>query len=85
MTSPADLEAAADRLDLVADEVRTGLDRVAAFHRPDVWQGARAGRFGRELEDQRTQLRAVADELAGAARVLRARASLLRTVEPLAP
>jgi len=78
MASPAELDAAADRLEAIAAEVGTGLDRVAAFHRPDVWQGARAVRFGQELDDQRVRLRAAAEELAGEARELRARAELLR-------
>jgi hypothetical protein len=82
MTSAADLDSAADRCEALAEQVRTALDRVAAFHRPDVWQGARADRFGRELEDQRAQLRAAGRELADDARLLRARADLVRLLPP---
>lgn len=85
MTSPAELDAAADRLEAIARDVGTGLDRVVAFHRPDVWQGARAARFGQELDDQRVRLRAAAEQLAGEARELRARAELLRSATALPP
>ena len=85
MASPAELDAAADRLEAIALEVRTGLDRVVAFHRPDVWQGARAARFGQELDDQRALLRSAAEQLAGDARAIRARAELLRSAAPLDP
>jgi hypothetical protein len=78
MVSPTDLEAAAARLDALAEVVGTALDRVVAFHRPDVWQGRRADRFGQELDEQRVQLRAAAAELADEARTLRARAGVLR-------
>ncbi len=84
-TSPAELEAAADRFDALAGVVGTALDRVVAFHRPDVWQGARADRFGRDLDDQRALLRAAAADLAADARVLRSRADILRTMEALGP
>ncbi len=79
MTS-ADLDTAAERLEALAGVVGTGLDRIVAFHRPDVWQGLLADRFGRELDDQRALLRAAARELADEARVLRSRAELLRTL-----
>jgi hypothetical protein len=79
-TSPADLDAAADRLAALADVVGTLLDRVVAFDRPDVWQGARADRFGRELDDQRAHLRAAARGLAEDAATLRARARVLRGI-----
>ena len=85
MPSPADLDATAARFDVLAGQVGTALDRVAAFHRPDVWQGARADRFGRGLDDHRVQLRAAAEELAGDARLLRARAELLRAMGALGP
>jgi hypothetical protein len=85
MVSAADLDLAAARFQALADEVGTALDRVAAFHRPDVWQGARAERFGRELDDQRALLRAAARGLADDARSLRARAELLRALQALGP
>ena len=85
VTSPLELDAAADRFDALAGVVGTALDRVVAFHRPDVWQGARANRFGQDLDDQRVRLRAAAAELAADARVLRARAAILRTMEALGP
>jgi hypothetical protein len=85
MPSPAELDAAADVLLALATEVGTALDRVAAFHRPDVWQGRRADRFGRELDDQRAQLRAAAEELTGDARLLRGRAEVLRSLTALGP
>ena len=80
MASPADLDAAADRLAALAHVVGTLLDRVVAFDRPDVWQGARADRFGRELDDQRAQLRAAARALAEDAATLRAGARALRGI-----
>lgn len=79
MPSPDELDAAADRLDTLAGEVATVLDRVVTFHRPDVWQGARADRFGRELDDHRALLRHAAEGFAEDARTLRAQAGLLRT------
>jgi hypothetical protein len=85
MTSPAELDAAADTLLALAAEVGTALDRVAAFHRPDVWQGLRADRFGRALDDHRVLLRAAAQELTDDARLLRGRAELLRTLPALGP
>jgi hypothetical protein len=78
--SPTDLEVAADRLAALADVVGTLLDRVVAFDRPDVWQGARADRFGRDLDDQRAHLRAAARDLAEDAVTLRARARVLRGI-----
>ncbi len=83
MTDADLLEAAAVRLDVVASAVRDALDGVLAADRPDVWQGGRAARFGVELADQRLRLRAVADELAIAARLTRARAELVRALQVL--
>jgi len=85
MTTPDDLEALARRLEAVAATVDTALDPVVAHHRPDVWQGARADRFGHELVDQRAWLRAAADQLTVDARLLQARATLLRTAQALTP
>src|SRR4029453_17656305 len=76
-----DLDTLATRLGALAQAVREPLDRVVAYHRPDVWRGARADRFGQELADQRLRGRVAADELAAAARLLRARAELLRAFE----
>jgi phosphatidylserine/phosphatidylglycerophosphate/cardiolipin synthase-like enzyme len=76
-----DLDTLATRLGALAQAVREPLDRVVAYHRPDVWRGARADRFGQELADQRLRVRVAADELAAAARLLRARAELLRAFE----
>ena len=64
------MEAAALRLSALAAVVGTALDPVVAHHRPDVWQGGRAVRFGQELVDHR---------------LLHARAALLRTTQALAP
>jgi hypothetical protein len=83
--TPAELDASADRLLALAARVGTGLDRVAAFHRPDVWQGAAADRFGRGLDDQRVLLRAAAEDLIGDARLLRGRAELIRSIAALGP
>jgi hypothetical protein len=79
MASPDDLDAAAERLEWLAAEVGTTLDRIVAFHRPDVWQGARADRFGHDLDDQRAHLRAAALGFAEDARMLRAQAALVRS------
>lgn len=85
MTTPDDLEALARRLEAVAATVATALDPVVAHHRPDVWQGARAVRFGQELVEQRAWLRAAAEELTVDARILQARAALLRVTQALTP
>ena len=85
MTSVDDLEAAARRLGALAATVGTALDPIVAYHRPDVWQGGRADRFSRDLLDQRAWLRAAADQLATDARLLQARADLLRTAQALTP
>jgi hypothetical protein len=80
--TPAELDAAALRLEALAGEVGTLLDRVLALDRPDVWQGARADRFGHELDDQRAQLRVAALGFADDARLLRAQAQVLRSYVP---
>jgi hypothetical protein len=85
MTTADDLEALAHRLESVAATVGTALDPVVAHHRPDVWQGARAARFGQELIEQRAWLRAAADQLTVDARLLQARAALLRAAQALTP
>lgn len=85
MSAPDELEALAQRLESAAVTVGTALDLVVAHHRPDVWQGARATRFGQELVEQRAWLRAAADQLTVDARLLRARAALLRTAQALTP
>ena len=85
MTTADDLEAFARRLDAVAATVGTALDPVVAYHRPDVWQGARALRFGQELVEQRASVRAAADQLTVDARLLQARAGLLRAAQALTP
>lgn len=85
MTRVDDLEAAARRLSALAAVVGNALDPIVAYHRPDVWQGGRAVRFGQELMDHRLLLRAAADELAADARLLAARADLLRAVQALTP
>ena len=78
--SSADLDTAAERLEALADVVGTGLDRMVAFHRPDVWQGLLADRFGRELDDQRALLRAAARELGRRGPGAAVAAELLRTL-----
>ena len=85
MPTPDDLEALARRLEAVAASVGTALDPVVAHHRPDVWQGARADRFGQDLVEQRAWLRLAADQLTVDARLLEARAALLRAAQALAP
>ncbi len=85
MTTPDDLEALARRLEAAAATVGTALDEVVAHHRPDVWQGARAVRFGQGLVEQRASLRAAADQLTVDARLLDARAALLRATQALTP
>ena len=81
MTTVDELEASARRLDALAATVGTLLDPIVAFHRPDVWRGGRAIRFGQDLLDQRTRLGAAAAQLAADARLLRARAELLRVTQ----
>jgi hypothetical protein len=83
MTRVDDMDAAARRLSAVAAMIGSALDPIVAYHRPDVWQGGRAVRFGQELLDHRVLLRAAADELAADARLLAARADLLRAAEAL--
>jgi hypothetical protein len=75
---PAELEAAADRLAALGEVVGQLLDPVVAYDRPDVWQGARADRFGRDLDDQRAHLRGAAAAFREDARTLRAQAAVLR-------
>ena len=85
MTRVDELEAASLRLSALAAVVGTALDPIVAYHRPDVWQGGRAVRFGQALVDHRLLLRAAADELAADARLLHARADLLRATQALSP
>jgi hypothetical protein len=85
MSQVDDMEAAARRLRAVAAVVGDALDPIVAYHRPDVWQGGRAVRFGQELVDHRLLLRAAADQLATDARLLAARADLLRTTQAHTP
>jgi hypothetical protein len=83
MASLADeLDQQAAELEALARSVVTTVDSLLAYHRPDVWQGARADRFGRELAEQRLRVRAAAEALAGSARLTRARADLLRLIQP---
>jgi hypothetical protein len=79
--TPEELDTLAVELGALAEAIREPLDRVVAFHRPDVWRGGRADRFGQELADQRLRVRAAADELAATARLLRSRADLLRVAQ----
>jgi hypothetical protein len=72
MTPAGEHRRLADLLEATADEVRPLGAALAAFHRPDVWSGQRADRFGRELDDRRRQLRLTADELCRQAAELRA-------------
>ena len=74
MTARAELDATAAKLDELAATVGPLLDRVAAFHRPDVWRGRRADRFGQELDDRRAELSAVVRDLEAGACRLRAEA-----------
>jgi hypothetical protein len=85
MSTVDDLEAASLRLSALAAVVGRTLDPVVAHHRPDVWQGGRAARFGQELADHRLLLQVAAEELAADARLLHARAELLRATQALAP
>lgn len=81
MTTPTELEAAAVRLAALSALVTPTVEQLVAYHRPDVWQGGRAVRFGHELMDQRAQARAAADQLAADARLTQARAGLLRAAQ----
>lgn len=85
MSRVDELEAASLRLSALAAVVGTALDPVVAHHRPDVWQGGRAVRFGQDLVDHRLLLRAAGEALAADARLLHARAELLRATQALAP
>ena len=68
---------AAEVIDEVVGTLEPAMADLAAFHRPDVWTGARADRFGRELEDRARQVRATADDLRLEAARLRARVTAL--------
>jgi hypothetical protein len=83
--TPEELERMASELSALALAVLGVLNRVAAYHRPDVWQGLRADRFGQELADQRLRVKAAAAELGDGARLLRARADLVRALTAAAP
>jgi hypothetical protein len=85
MTTALDLELAATRLHAQAAVVAVALDAVVAHHRRDVWTGGRAVRFGLDLADRRRLLQAAAEELRVEARLLHARADLLRAVTPPTP
>jgi hypothetical protein len=61
-------------LEATAAELLPLMVDLAAFHRPDVWTGRRADRFGREIEDRHRQLRVTADDLRRQARELLVRA-----------
>jgi len=74
----ADWERDAAGLEALADAARVALDAVVARHGPATWQGARADRFGRELADRRRALLHAAEQLEVEARLLRARAALVR-------
>jgi hypothetical protein len=56
----------ADALRLQADEVAALAHDLSAHHRPDVWQGAVATRFGDDLEYWRTRLGLDRDDGLGA-------------------
>ena len=50
------LRDAAIELRRLAGELATMLDEVTAHHRPDVWEGDVASRFGDELDEHRRRL-----------------------------
>jgi hypothetical protein len=78
MATPDDLYQSAGQLTALSELIRLSFDQLVAYHRPDVWQGGRARRFGEDLADRRVQVHAVAEQVAADARLLRARAELLR-------
>jgi hypothetical protein len=64
-------------MDRAASELPGLIRNVAAHHRPDVWTGRRADRFGHELEDRHRQIRVTAEELGRLADEHRSRAEML--------
>ena len=76
MSVPDALRDLAALLDATAAELPQVTGDLAAYHRPDVWTGRRAERFGRELEDQHRLLGTAAGELRRQAGELRHRAGL---------
>jgi hypothetical protein len=64
-------------LDAAAAELPDLIKTVAAHHRPDVWSGRRADRFGHDLEDRHRQIRVTAEELGRLAAEHRSRAELM--------
>lgn len=75
---PDEIDRLADLLEALGHEVPAVVDRLVSHHRPDVWRGARAQRFGAGLADERIRVRAAADRLAEDARRLRAQAATVR-------
>lgn len=76
MPDPDVLRDLAALLEATAAELPQVTGDLAAYHRPDVWTGRRAERFGHELEDQHRVLAAAAGELRDQAAELRHRAGL---------
>jgi hypothetical protein len=76
MSTPDALRDVAALLDATAAGLPRVMADLAAYHRPDVWTGGRADRFGRELEDQQQLLRSTADDLHRQAADMRRQAGL---------
>jgi hypothetical protein len=76
MASVDDHRRVAALLEATAAELPQLMVQLAAFHRPDVWTGRRADRFGRGIEDRHRQLRVTAEELRRQATALRFQADL---------
>ena len=70
MPSAADFRMASRQLERSAAWLAGALDPLAGLTGPHVWRGPVADRFDDELQDQRRRLRALADELVMAARML---------------
>lgn len=64
----AELVACAATLRSVECAAISTIESVRPFHRPDVWRGAVADRFGTELDDARRLVAAACERLREAAR-----------------
>ena len=70
MPASSQLRAAAALLSQRADWLSTALDPLARLSGTGIWRGPVADRFDDELDGQRRQLRALADDIALAGRLL---------------
>jgi uncharacterized protein YukE len=84
VSSSAELDAAAARLEAEAGLLPGLLDAVLRASTPEAWEGPAASRFDDELALNRVRLRNAADDLRVVARSLRAQAVTARAEEKAA-